>query len=116
MSTDYRGILSNNGERVISVFSADSDRDARDHIQQGLLGERVLYDVSDKPLAALGWKVETLVNMDTLEDVWTPPSSQTGGRKRLTKEKVVVNKKEKTVYVGPRGGRYVRANGKFVRV
>lgn len=113
MSTNYQSVLSTKeGERVISVFSANSDREAREELQKGLEGKRVLYDVSNKSLAKLGWNVETLVNMDTLENVW---KSQSGGRK-ITKEKVLVGKKEKTVYVGPRGGRYVRANGKFVRV
>jgi PBCV-specific basic adaptor domain len=45
---------------------------------------------------------------------------QSGGKhksknhKRRTPEKVEVNKKVRAVYVGPKGGKYVRKNGKYV--
>jgi hypothetical protein len=45
---------------------------------------------------------------------------QSGGKyklknhKRRTPEKVEVNKKVRAVYVGPKGGKYIRKNGKYV--
>lgn len=113
MSKKYSAILENSGQQVSVDVMANSDNEALDMVKRGIRGESVLYDASGKSLAALGWKVSTLVSPDTDENIW---KSQSGGRKKLTKEKVVVGKKEKTVYLGPRGGRYVRANGKFIRV
>lgn len=45
---------------------------------------------------------------------------QSGGKhksknhKRRTPEKVEINKKVKAVFVGPKGGKYIRKNGKYV--
>jgi hypothetical protein len=40
---------------------------------------------------------------------------QTGGKK-VTKDHVLVGGKSKRVYLGPRGGKYVKQNGKFVSI
>lgn len=41
-------------------------------------------------------------------------TSQSGsGSKKRTKEKINVNNKSKVVYIGPKGGKYVKINGKF---
>lgn len=133
MSTEYLAMLENrDGKIVWYKFHTDSDEEARKYLQHRLDGKDVAYgeldknmsfynasfnEIGDISLGNLGWKVRTLVNSKTDENIWKEPTSQNaGGRKKLTKDKVVVGKKEKAVYVGPRGGRYVRANGKFVRV
>jgi hypothetical protein len=113
-----------NDEKVNYDVHANSDDEARAELRKALRATPLVYGKKyvgrDKyeliPLGGLGWKVSTLVEEGETDNLWNEPRTQSGGRKRLTKEKVVVNKKEKTVYVGPRGGRYVRANGKFVHV
>lgn len=117
MSLKYKAVLENSGQKVSVDVLANDDNEALDLVKRGIRGESVLYNASGKSLGALGWTVSTLVSPVTDENIWKEPMSQSaGGRKKLTKEKVVIGKKEKAVYVGPRGGRYVRANGKFVRV
>lgn len=130
MTTKYTVIFEKNGQKVYDTIQANSDAEARQIVQKklrsestekngtifsgvgyGTLGNGSKREIS---LGGLGWKVSSLVEEGEDYSVWN--ETQSGGHKRLTKEKVVVNKKEKTVYVGPRGGRYVRANGKFVRV
>jgi hypothetical protein len=126
MSIQYRGFLrqiegdqSSNGS--FEIF-AESDDEAIQIMKQKLEGQEVLY-INGQPHAH-GWYVSTLVNMDTGENVWKEAkpkttNSQSGGgsHKRLTKEKVVIGKKTKCVYVGPKGGRYVKgSNGKFVSI
>lgn len=44
---------------------------------------------------------------------------QTGGRKSNptpSKERVTIEGKKRVVYVGPKGGRYIKSKGKFVRI
>jgi hypothetical protein len=48
------------------------------------------------------------------------PSAQAGGKKKAspkrTEQKVMIGKKERVVYKGVRGGKYVKWNGKYVTV
>jgi len=44
---------------------------------------------------------------------------QTGGRKSNptpSKERVTIEGKKRVIYVGPKGGRYIKSKGKFVRI
>jgi hypothetical protein len=45
-------------------------------------------------------------------------NSQMGGGKKLrsTKEKITTKKGPRVVYEGPRGGKYVKLDGKYVRI
>jgi hypothetical protein len=114
---NYTVILrkSSTDEQSIQNFKAKDDDEAKLFLKEHLEGTRVLYDGSKS--IGYGWKVSSLVSEED-ENIWKETNSQTGGsRKRLTKEKVIVGKKSKCVYVGPKGGRYVKsANGKFVSV
>jgi hypothetical protein len=50
------------------------------------------------------------------------PPSDGGKRKPMpngvkpSTERVIVNGRKRTVYVGPKGGRYIKRDGKFVRL
>lgn len=41
---------------------------------------------------------------------------KSGGCKKQTKERIMLGGKSKVIYVGKRGGKYVRQNGKFVSI
>jgi hypothetical protein len=100
----------------IMVF-ASSDEEANKKVYDGLHGTDVFYDPSGKTYADSTWIVHTLVNLEGEKNVY----SQTGGSvktlKKITKQKVKIGGTEKSVYVGPRGGRYVKGkSGTFLRI
>jgi hypothetical protein len=114
---NYTAILrKGDSEPVIHDFYAKSDAAAINIMNEHLKGSRVLY--VNKIGLAHGWKVSALTQIGDDINLWKETNSQSGGSsKKLTKQKVSVGKKIKCVYVGPKGGRYVKgANGKFISI
>jgi len=52
---------------------------------------------------------DALINYDK-------PNATVGGSKKQTKERIMLGGKSRVIYVGKRGGKYVKQNGKFVSI
>jgi hypothetical protein len=47
---------------------------------------------------------------------YSPPTKSTTGGKKQTKERIMLGGKSRVIYIGKRGGKYVKQNGKFVSI
>jgi PBCV-specific basic adaptor domain len=54
------------------------------------------------------------IEINSIELIQSGGKHKSKNHKRRTPEKVEINKKVKAVFVGPKGGKYVRKNGKYV--
>jgi signal transduction histidine kinase len=114
----YKLILKNkknSGQREILCIDAHNDKDAIEEVKRGL--QTVFYG-SNGQIFGYDWNVETLVNIETEKNIWTNSNSNmSGGNKKRTKQTIKIGNKERRVYVGPKGGRYVKtSSGAFRRI
>jgi PBCV-specific basic adaptor domain len=54
------------------------------------------------------------ITINSIKSIQSGGKHKSKNHKRRTPEKVEINKKVKAVFVGPKGGKYVRKNGKYV--
>jgi hypothetical protein len=71
-----------------------------------------VYDPATTDITAIN-EVITSIN-DNIDNITTKPS--TGGNKKRTKERITYNNKEYNVYVGQRGGKYIKKNKNYINI
>lgn len=120
METKYVLLLKNTGEcqdaskssETILFISAYTDEEALTKVEEAMSSA---FNSNKTDVEENDWIVKSLVNPITEENIWLKRMCK--GRKSLTRETVMVGKKERSVYIGPKGGRYVKTeSGKFVRL
>jgi hypothetical protein len=107
-------------DKIIFNFNYTSDFTPEEESNNDIK-EMILLRINNKTIRFPDKNVAYNFNNLTYEDITILSREQSGGKykpknhhKRRTPEKVEVNKKVRAVYVGPKGGKYVRKNGKYV--
>lgn len=114
---------------VVPEVYLGQELDTKDKVltfSRDVLAGKTYFTYEDEPMEFThtfkaypnSWELVWIEDANTHENIWerSKPTNAMVGGKKITKEKVRVGKKEKTVYVGPRGGRYVKTNGSFIRI
>lgn len=122
-STDIKSIIDSKGKTKINLFNVSktgilstlkgSCNFPDELVSKNLFLERVNRLLSRPDNNKPSIKIMLLALKEYAEST----NNQTGaGGKKQTKERIVVNGKKRVVYVGKKGGKYIKQNGEFVSV